>query len=149
MSKHEATISWHRQPHSSDQTTYSRNHAVTLSGNQILEASASVEFKGDSSCADPEQMLVGAVSSCHMLFFLAIAEFQGIRVESYKDNPQGYLEKGAKGGMQITRIALAPKVVFGGDKHPDQAGIAKIHESAHKNCFIRNSITASVEINQS
>jgi organic hydroperoxide reductase OsmC/OhrA len=148
MSKHEAAVSWHRQPHSSDETTYSRNHVVTLSGNQALDASASVEFKGDSHCADPEQMLIGAVSSCHMLFFLAIAEYQGLVVESYEDSPLGYLEKGAKGGMQITRIELSPKIVFGGDQRPDQAGIAKIHDSAHKNCFIRNSVTASVEINQ-
>jgi organic hydroperoxide reductase OsmC/OhrA len=149
MSIHEAVISWHRYPHSSDPTTYSRNHVVTLSGNQQLDVSASVEFKGDSRCADPEQMLVSAVSSCHMLFFLAIAEFQGFCVESYEDNPQGFLEKSSKGGMEITRVILAPKVVFSGDKRPDQAAISKIHESAHKNCFIRNSITASVEINHS
>lgn len=149
MSIHEAAINWRRYPHSSDSTTYSRNHVVTLSGNQQLDVSASVEFKGDPNCADPEQMLVSAVSSCHMLFFLAIAEFQGFCVETYEDNPQGFLEKGSKGGMEITRVILTPKVVFSGDKRPDQATIAKIHNGAHKNCFIRNSITASVEINHS
>lgn len=149
MSIHEAVISWNRTPHSSDPATYSRNHVVTLSGDQKVDVSASVEFKGDASCADPEQMLVSAVSSCHMLFFLAIAEFQGFVVESYEDNPQGYLEKSANGGMEVTRIILAPKIIFGGDKRPDQAAISKIHENAHKNCFIRNSIKASVEINHS
>lgn len=149
MSIHEAAINWHWQPHSTDAKTYSRNHVVTLNGNQKLDVSASVDFKGDHYCADPEQMLVSAVSSCHMLFFLAIAEFQGYHVESYEDNPQGFLEKGSKGGMEVTRVVLTPKVVFGGEKRPDQAVIAKIHDSAHKNCFIRNSITASVEINHS
>ncbi|GGO81761.1 redox protein [Marinobacterium nitratireducens] len=149
MSVHEAEINWCRQPHTSDSRTYSRNHVVTLSGNQKVDVSASVDFKGDSHCADPEQMLVSAVSSCHMLFFLAIAEFQGFCVESYQDNPQGFLEKSSKGGMEVTRVILTPKIVFGGDKIPDQAAISKIHDSAHKNCFIRNSITATVEINHS
>lgn len=149
MSIHEAEINWYRQPHSADANTYSRNHVVTLSGNQKLDVSASVEFKGDRNCADPEQMLVSAVSSCHMLFFLAIAELKGFCVESYEDNPQGFLEKSSKGGMEVTRIIMTPKVVFSGNKRPDQAVISKIHKSAHKNCFIRNSITASVEINNS
>jgi len=149
MSVHKAKISWQQHPHSSDSNTYSRNHLVKLNGDQHLEVSASEEFKGDAHCADPEQMLVSAVSSCHMLFFLAIAEFQGLTVESYEDNPEGHLEKNSKGGMEITRITLSPCVIFGGDKNPDQATISKIHASAHKNCFIRNSITASVEVRHS
>ncbi len=147
MSVHEAKISWQQHPHSSVANTYSRNHRVELNGNQCLEVSASKEFKGDANCADPEQMLVSAVSSCHMLFFLAMAEFQGFSVESYEDNPAGHLEKNSTGGMEITRITLAPRVIFGGDTQPDQTTISKIHANAHKNCFIRNSITASVTIN--
>jgi len=149
MSVHEAKINWQRNPHLSDSSTYSRNHQVSLNGHQQLNVSASEEFKGDPGCADPEQMLVSAVSSCHMLFFLAIAEFQGFNVESYEDTPKGYLEKNAKGGMEITRIVLSPSVIFGGDKQPDQKTMSKIHANAHKNCFIRNSVTASVEINHS
>ncbi|MBR9869270.1 MAG: OsmC family peroxiredoxin [Oceanospirillales bacterium] len=149
MSVHEAKINWQRNSHSSDSDTYSRNHQVMLNGKQQLNVSASEEFKGDPGCADPEQMLVSAVSSCHMLFFLAIAEFQGFYVESYEDSPKGYLEKNGKGGMEITRIVLSPSVIFGGDKMPDPEKISKIHANAHKNCFIRNSVTASVEINHS
>lgn len=149
MSIHKANINWQRHPHSSDSSTYSRNHLVKLNGDQHIKVSASEEFKGDPNCADPEQMLVSAVSSCHMLFFLTIADFKGLSVESYEDNPEGYLEKGAKGGMEVTRIILSPRVIFGGDKKPDQETISKIHATAHKNCFIGNSITASVEINHS
>ena len=149
MSVHKANINWQRHPHSSDSNTYSRNHLVKLNGDQQINVSASEEFKGDPNCADPEQMLVSAVSSCHMLFFLAVADFQGLSVESYEDSPEGYLEKGPKGGMEVTRITLSPSVIFGGDKKPDYETISKIHEKAHKNCFIRNSITASVEINHS
>ncbi|MCG6658449.1 OsmC family protein [Halomonas campisalis] len=147
MSAHEAAISWQRAPHETDANTYSRNHRVTLNGDQKVNVSASVEFKGDSSCADPEQMLISSVSSCHMLFFLAIADFQGYQVESYEDNPVGHLESNDKKGMEITRIVLSPRITFGGDKVPDHKAISRIHTNAHKNCFIRNSITAEVTIN--
>lgn len=150
MSVHEATINWQRNPHESEANTYSRNHRVTLNGGQEVNVSASVEFKGDPNCADPEQMLVSAVSSCHMLFFLAIAELQGYQVESYQDNPKGYLERPAndKKGMKVTRIELSPRITFGGDKVPDQKAISRIHANAHHRCFIVNSITAEVTVNR-
>lgn len=146
MSVHQSAIRWQHTSHEIDANTYSRNHRVTLNGGQQVDASASVEFKGDPNCADPEQMLVSAVSSCHMLFFLAIAEFQGYQVESYEDDPVGHLESNDKKGMEITRIELSPCITFGGDKIPDQKAISRIHAGAHKNCFIRNSITAEVTI---
>ena len=147
MSVHGAAIQWERKPHESEEKTFSRNHLIELNGDQSVNASASVEFKGDPDCADPEQLLVGAVSSCHMLFFLAIADFQGYRVESYQDSPKGYLEQNGKKGREITRIDLSPRVTFGGDKIPSPEAIKKIHSQAHKNCFIRNSVTAEVTIN--
>ncbi|MGM0987463.1 MAG: OsmC family protein [Pseudomonadota bacterium] len=149
MSVHHSTISWQRNPHETDATTFSRNHRVTLNGDQQVNVSASVEFKGDSGCADPEQMLISSVSSCHMLFFLAIADLQGYRVESYDDEPVGYLERNDKKGMEITRIELSPRMTFSGDKVPDQEAISRIHEKAHSSCFIRNSITAEVTVNHS
>ncbi|QOR40003.1 OsmC family protein [Billgrantia diversa] len=146
MSVHQSAIRWQRNPHETEVETYSRKHQVTLNGGQQINVSASVEFKGDSSCADPEQMLVSAVSSCHMLFFLAIADFQGYRVDSYDDNPVGHLESSANKGMEVTRIVLSPRITFGGDIMPNQDAIARIHAYAHRNCFIRNSITAEVTI---
>lgn len=148
MSVHYSNISWQRKPHETDSETYSRNHRVTLSGDQQVNVSASVEFKGDSGCADPEQMFISAVSSCHMLFFLAIADFQGYLVESYEDNPVGYLESNDKKGKEMTRIELSPRITFSGDKVPDEKTISRIHTNAHKNCFIRNSITTEVTVNQ-
>ncbi|MFY0989767.1 OsmC family protein [Halomonas sp. C05BenzN] len=147
MSVHQSAIRWQRNPHEADVSTYSRNHQVILNGGQQLNVSASAEFKGDSSCADPEQMLVSAVSSCHMLFFLAIADFQGYQVESYYDDPVGHLERNDRKGMEVTRIVLSPRITFGGDNMPNQDAISRIHAGAHRNCFIRNSITAEVTVN--
>ena len=144
MSSHSSSLDWRRAPHPHDNSTYSRNHTVTLNGEQRVQVSASVEFKGDAACADPEQMLVSALSSCHMLFFLAIAERQGFTVESYKDHATGHLERNAAKAFAITRIELSPEITFCGDKMPDTAAIARIHAAAHKSCFIGHSITAEV-----
>ena len=146
MSQHTASIRWHRAPHARDDKTYSRNHTAMLNGSQTVNVSASVDYKGDAACADPEQMLVSAVASCHMLTFLAIAEFQGYRVEQYEDSAVGYLEKADGGGMAITEIELSPRVVFGGSKQPDDGAIERIHAGAHKNCFIAKSIKARVSV---
>lgn len=148
MSTHSSTLQWRRAPHAQDPSTYSRNHVVTLAGDQALNVSASVEYKGDAACADPEQMLAGAVSSCHMLFFLAIAEQQGFVVESYRDRAVGHLERGAAGRPVVTRVELFPQVAFGGDRIPDAAALRRIHAGAHKNCFIGNSITAEVIVHE-
>jgi organic hydroperoxide reductase OsmC/OhrA len=146
MSEHSATVTWNRSVHPEKASTYSRNHQVRLNGDQTVNVSASLEFMGDGACADPEQMLVSAVASCHMLTFLAIADFHGFRVQSYVDDARGYLEKSEGSGLRITRIQLAPQIEFGGDRTPDAAALDRLHASAHKNCFIANSITAHVVV---
>ena len=142
MSKHAAAIEWSRAPHAADPKTFSRNHIATLAGGQQVNISSSPEFLGDAQCADPEQMVVTALASCHMLFFLAIADLKGFPVAHYADTPVGELGKTDK-GMTLTRITLAPRVTFA-DKAPDADTFAKIHDSAHKRCFIANSLTAEV-----
>jgi organic hydroperoxide reductase OsmC/OhrA len=108
--------------------------------------SAATEYKGDPNCADPEQLFLTALASCHMLTFLAIAEVKGYRVESYRDAPVAYLEKNAAGRLAVTRIELSPQVSFSGDKQPDQAALARLHDGAHRNCFIANSITTRIKV---
>lgn len=146
MSVHQATIEWQRAPNPVDAQTYSRNHQALLNGGQSVNVSASVEYKGDPACTDPEQLLLSALGSCHMLTFLAIADLQGYTVEHYRDTPTGHLEKNAQGRMAITRIELSPVVRFGSDKQPDAAALTKMHASAHRNCFIASSINAAVTV---
>lgn len=146
MSLHHALIEWRRATHATEADTYSRNHKATLNGGQVVEVSASAEYKGDTDCTDPEQLLLSALASCHMLTFLAVAERQGYCVESYRDAPVAHLEKDAEGRMAVTRIELSPQVDFGGGKLPDEAALAKLHDAAHRNCFIAHSITARVTV---
>lgn len=144
MSTHSSLVNWSREPHPLDTSTYNRNHVATLNGGQTVRVSATTEFKGDATCADPEQMLICAVSSCHMLFFLAIAEQRGFLVERYEDKAVGYLEKGSNGRLAVSRIELSPEIAFGGNDRPDAAALDHIHATAHKSCFIGNSVSAEI-----
>lgn len=146
MSEHIAEVNWASSPSPLDENTYNRNHQIKLSGGQQINASSAPEYKGDSNCVDPEQMLVSALASCHMLTFLAIAELKKYQVKSYDDKATGYLEKGESGRLQITRIELQPKIVFDGDKTPDDTELKRMHASAHKNCFIANSLNTRVDV---
>lgn len=146
MSQHHAKIAWQRAPHFTEADTYSRNHVATLNGGQDLALSAATDYKGDPDCADPEQLFLTALASCHMLTFLAIAEVKGYRVERYRDTPIAHLEKNTAGRLAVTRIELSPLVSFSGDKQPDEAALVKLHDGAHRNCFIANSITTQVTV---
>ena len=146
MSRHTIELNWVSGEKPTHVDTYTRNHNVVMNGPQSIKVSASTQFKGDPSCADPEQMLVSALASCHMLTFLAVAEVKGFLVERYEDVAVGFLEKSANNKLAIARIELHPSVYFHGDRQPDEDDLERLHESAHKNCFIANSVNASVEV---
>ena len=79
-----------------------------------------------------------------MLTFLSIAAKQHLKVLSYVDRPQGVVEKNEDGRMVITRIELRPRVVFETD--PEPAALKKLHDAAHRNCFVANSLRAEVVV---
>jgi organic hydroperoxide reductase OsmC/OhrA len=114
-----------------------RAHTVELAG-QRLAASSAAELGGDADRADPEEMLVAALSSCHMLWFLALARIEGVRVASYEDDAEGLLD-----GTRFTRVVLRPQVAFDGD--PAEELIDSLHHGAHQRC-IANSVNFPVEV---
>ncbi|MNI87989.1 OsmC-like protein [compost metagenome] len=101
---------------------------------------------GSPEKADPEQLLVSALASCHMLYFLAICEGQGYVVSSYSDSAKGFVNKRAEGGFWVSQIVLRPKVEFSSAKQPDRQTLERLHHRAHKGCFIANSIKTAVAI---
>lgn len=146
MSSHQATIQWQRQTDDFAYDTYNREHTIQFPNGQQLNASAAPEYLGNEACVDPEESLIAALSSCHMLTFLAIAAKKRYTVDSYVDAATGFLEKNAAGKFAITRIELHPTIAFSGERQPDAEGIAAIHVKAHEHCFIANSITAEVVV---
>lgn len=145
MSEHKAKVVWNRDGKDFTYKTYSRDHKWLANGNEI-PASATPQYLGNPNRVDPEAALVSALSSCHMLTFLAVAAGKGFVVESYEDEAVGHLEKNSAGKMAITRVELRPKIVFGGAKQPGEADLDALHDKAHKECFIANSVTTEVTV---
>jgi organic hydroperoxide reductase OsmC/OhrA len=98
----------------------------------------------EAAAIDPEEMLVASVSSCHMLWFLAIAAKKGFRVDRYCDDAVGVMSRGADGKMAMTLVTLRPEVDFSGDQLPTRAQIDELHHRAHDECFIASSVKAEV-----
>jgi len=144
MSEHTVNVAWTNQPHPDNAEDYNRNHSLHIDG-QTLGMSAASDFLGDPEMADPEQVLVGSVSGCHMLFFLAIARIKRFPVASYEDEATAILGKDEDGVMAITKIVLRPKVEFV-DAVPSAEVLERIHQSAHKKCFIANSLKSETVI---
>jgi organic hydroperoxide reductase OsmC/OhrA len=115
-----------------------RAHTVELAGQRVA-ASSAPEFGGDPEMADPEEMFVASLSSCHMLWFLALAQAKGIGVTSYEDEPEGTLD-----GTRFTQVVLRPRVTF--DSAIDDERAESLHHRAHERCFIANSVSCPVEV---
>ena len=144
MSEHHAKIAWKLATDSFDYKTYNREHRWELPGGETVRASAAPAFLGKPEFVDPEEALVASLSACHMLTFLAIASMKKFVVDSYDDDAVGYLEKNEAGKSAITRVVLRPAIVFSGDKLPSQEDLDWMHEKAHKECFIANSVTTEI-----
>jgi len=146
VSEHRATTRWKRGDAPYTYDTYPRTHRWLFSGGAALDASAAPEYKGDAALPNPEEALVMALSSCHMLSFLAIAARKRLTVESYEDEASGVLEKNAEGKLAITKVTLRPRAAFSGPNAPGKDELAKLHELAHHACFIASSVRTEVTV---
>lgn len=148
MAEYRATIEWTGAGDFAA-NRYSRAHAWSFDGGARIPASASplavpAPFS-DPAGVDPEEALVAAVSSCHMLWFLHLAREAGLAVASYRDEAVGRLGKDAEGRMAITRVVLRPAIDFVGEA-PGGAVLARLHEEAHARCYIANSLRGEVVV---
>lgn len=151
MSEHLATVEWSRGDQDFTGARYSRAHDWRFDGGAVVRGSSAPSALvptplSDPTAVDPEEALVAALSSCHMLFFLAFAAKAGFTVDSYRDEAVGVLARDERGKTSITTVALRPAVVFSGARTPDAAAIDDLHHRAHSACYIANSIRADVTI---
>ena len=146
MSEHKANIKWTRGSVDFAYKTYSRDHTWRFDNGIEVPASAAPAYLGNAQRVDPEAAFVAALSSCHMLTFLALASNKGFVVDSYEDSAIGHLEKNGGGKLAITRVELHPKIIYGGAKQPTPADLEWLHDKAHRECFIANSVTTEVRV---
>ena len=146
MSEHKASVVWARNGADFGYKNYPRDHVWRFPNGVEVPGSAAPAYLGNPQRVDPEAAFVAALSSCHMLTFLALASNKGFVVDSYEDAAVGHLEKNASGKLAITRVELHPKIAYSGAKQPVAADLDWLHDKAHKECFIANSVTTEVKV---
>ncbi len=149
MTTYTADVSWSaKNGDDFPKGRFSRAHTVSFDGGIIVPASASPHVVGKwavEAAVDPEEMLVAALSSCHMLSFLHVARLAGFTVAAYNDHAEGLMEDISHGRQAVTKVVLHPRIEWGGSA-PDKERLAHLHHEAHEICFIANSVTTRVTI---
>ena len=151
MSEYSAKIVWKRQPQEAfTDNKYSRGHTWEFDGGAVIAASSAPSIVpapySVEANVDPEEAFIASLSSCHMLFFLAIAGKRGFVIDKYIDNPVGIMEKDAAGNISMTKVTLRPQVTFLGEKQPTLERLEAMHHQSHEQCFIANSVKTEVTI---
>ncbi len=146
MSEHKVTLTWQRGDKPFEYQKYSRDHTWKFDGGHEMTASAAPAYLGNPANTDPEEAFVAALSSCHMLTFLAVACKKKFVMDEYTDEAVGHMEKNENGKMAITRAELHPKITFSGEKQPTEQELEEMHHFAHTECFIANSVKTNVTV---
>lgn len=140
-------LHWHRIETELKPGAYTAEHTVQLTNGYDVQVDAAPDYGGDPSCTNPEQALASALSSCHMLTFLALAAKADWPVASYHDHVVAHLGKNPKGKMSVTRLDMHPVVRFDTGFQVNDADLAEMQHRAHRYCFIANTLADFVEIN--
>lgn len=142
--KCKAEVLWLRGEQAFIDNRYSRKHLLRFDGGVEVQGSSSPHIvpipMSDPSAMDPEEAYIGALSSCHMLWFLSVAAKRKFRVDRYFDEAIGVMQKNTEGKMVMSVITLHPEVHFSGDLIPTVDEIKQMHHEAHQDCFLANSV---------
>ena len=145
MSDLSISLEWFLQENELKPDTFSKNHKIIINNN-IFNAGSAPEYGGKDNELNPEQSLAAAMSSCHMMTFLALAAKMRWPVKSYKDKAHAFLGKNSKGKMCIIKIELNPIIEFDNDFVVSKEEMDKVQDRSHRYCFIANSLSEEVEI---
>lgn len=122
-------------------TAYSRAYRVEIDGKPPIDGSADPMFRGDSSRHNPEDLLLAALSACHMLWYLHLCADAGVVVTAYSDQATGTMELSGGTG-QFREVTLHPRVTV--TPASDRGTAERLHARAHANCFIARSVNFPV-----
>jgi organic hydroperoxide reductase OsmC/OhrA len=149
MSEYTAEILWERDPAQDFLgNTYSRKHLLRFDGGIEVPGSSAPSSvplpMSDARAVDPEEAFVASLSSCHMLWFLAIACKRKFVVDRYADAAVGVMARNENGKFAMTRVTLRPEVKFSGVHQPTRDELDQLHHKAHEECYIANSVRSEV-----
>jgi len=149
VSEYTAEVVWVRDPTQDFLgNRYSRKHLLRFDGGAEVPGSSAPSSvplpMSDASAVDPEEAFVASLSSCHMLWFLAIACKRKFVVDRYVDAAVGVMAKNEQGKLAMTRVTLRPAVTFSGEHQPTRDELDRLHHEAHEECYIANSVKTDV-----
>lgn len=147
MSELSIELNWERSEPELREKKFSNSHSVRFNDDYEIQADAAPSWGGDPDNTNPEQALAAALSSCHMMTFLALAAKAKWPVASYRDTAIAYLGKNPQGQMSVTQIDLHPIVRFDSGFSIDSKELEQMQDRAHRYCFIANTLSDTVEIN--
>ncbi len=137
------TVEWlgNRGTGTSGYRDYGREHVVRAEGKHDLEGSSDRVFHGDPDRWNPEELLLAALSQCHLLSYLHVAANAGVIVTGYTDAAVGTMVQTPNGGGHFTSATLRPRVTIASD----DADLARaLHHEANRKCFIAASVNFPV-----
>lgn len=149
MSEYKVDLDWASDSEDFAYDNYPRTHQWKFGGGIEVNASAAPEYLGKAEFVNPEEAFIASLASCHLLTFLAIASFKKFVVKSYHDTAMGFVGKNDKNKVAMLKVILRPKVEFGGSAKPSAEELNKMHEKAHAECFISNSVLSEVVVEPS
>jgi organic hydroperoxide reductase OsmC/OhrA len=140
---YDTVVTWigNRGTGTSGYRDYARDHQVTADGPDTIAGSSDPAFRGDGSRWNPEQLLVGSLSQCHMLGYLHRCADAGVVVTGYVDHARGTMAEVGEGG-RFTEVVLRPEVSVASPTMVEAA--TALHAAAHRACFIANSVNFPV-----
>ena len=146
MSECEAKLSWSLGESELAFGKYSTNHRMTFSGGLSATMTAAPEYGGDSRYVNPEEALAAALSSCHMMTFIALAAKARWKLRKYQDRAVALLGKTADGRTKVSEIVLHPLTEFEPGHEIEPGKLSEMHERAHRYCFVANAISCDMRV---
>jgi len=121
---------------------YDRTHIISINNKPDILGSSDAAFRGDITRHNPEDLLLAALSACHMLWYLHLCADAGIIVMDYTDQATGTMTESPNGGGKFTEVTLHPTVTITDSSMIEKAN--ELHKKANEKCFITNSVNFPV-----
>jgi organic hydroperoxide reductase OsmC/OhrA len=146
MSEYKVKLNWKADSDDFSYKKYTRTHQWVFGGGTKVDASAAPEYLGKEEFVNPEEAFAASLASCHLLTFLAIASFKNYHVKAYTDDTTAVVEKNADNKLAVTKVILRPRIEFSNGHAPDKEELSRMHNKAHAECFISNSVLTEVVV---
>ena len=147
MSELSIDLSWNRKEEELSPGKFSSEHEITYNEHYKVMSDTAPDWGGSANNTNPEQALAASLSSCHMMTFLALAAKTKWPVSSYTDHAVGHLGKNSRKQMVVNQIDLNPVVSFDSGFEVSYEELEKMHDRAHRYCFIANTLDSEVGVN--